>query len=116
MTAIAQIDLFVRSLEGAAGFYRDTLGLRELAVSENLALFDCGGVRIALRRAARPKGNSPVYFRVDDMESAAAGLKSRGVILDREPHLSGRLPDHDVWIALFHDPEGNSLGLVAEVR
>lgn len=113
---IAQIDLFVRDLARAVAFYRDTLGLRETVVSENVALLDCGGIHLALRRSAEPPQNSPFYFRVDDLESSAAELRSRGLSFEREPHLVGHLPEHDVWMALFRDPEGNASGLLCERR
>jgi len=35
---------------------------------------------------------------------------------DREPHLVARMPDHELWIAFFKDPEGNTLALMSEVR
>lgn len=113
---IAQMDLLVRDLAAVAAFYRETIGLREMVVTGNLALFDCGGIRLALRRSAEPAANSPFYFRVENLDAAAAELRSRGVIFEREPHLVGRLPEHDVWMALFRDPEGNSCGLLCERR
>jgi methylmalonyl-CoA/ethylmalonyl-CoA epimerase len=32
------------------------------------------------------------------------------------PHLIAKLPDHDLWMAFFPDPDGNMLALMSEVR
>jgi methylmalonyl-CoA/ethylmalonyl-CoA epimerase len=38
------------------------------------------------------------------------------VRFEEEPHLVAKLPDHDLWIGAFRDPEGNLLALMSEVR
>jgi methylmalonyl-CoA/ethylmalonyl-CoA epimerase len=38
----------------------------------------------------------------------------RGLVLP--PHLVARMPDHELWMAFLKDPEGNTLGLMSEVR
>ncbi len=35
---------------------------------------------------------------------------------DDEPHLIAKMPDHELWMAFFHDTEGNMLALMCEVR
>lgn len=99
-------------------FYRDTLGLRFLFEAPNLAFFDCGGIRLML---GPPEGNkdsfsSVVYYKVDDIQDAYATLKSRGVAFEGEPHLIAKMPDHDLWMAFFRDPDGNLLALMSEIR
>jgi methylmalonyl-CoA/ethylmalonyl-CoA epimerase len=32
------------------------------------------------------------------------------------PHPVAGMPDHELWIAFLKDPEGNTLGLMCEVR
>jgi methylmalonyl-CoA/ethylmalonyl-CoA epimerase len=115
-SSIGQIELLVEDLERAVAFYRDALGLRALPGSANLAFFDCGGVRLALRRAGSGGRNSVVYFKVDDIESAAAELQSRGGVLERQPHRVARFSDHDLWMAFFRDPDGNAAALMCERR
>ena len=119
ISGIGQIEVAVRDMSRAVEFYRSRLGLRllfEPADPCNSALFDCGGVRLALRRVEEGAGNSTVYFKVGDLESAAAELKSRGVVFEREPHLVAHFPEHDLFMALFRDPEGNAIGLMSEAR
>lgn len=116
--SIGQIDLAVRHLDRAVGFYRDQVGLRLIFASPNMAFFDCGEVRLALvpHSLDLQPMNSAIYFRVDEIEAAAADLKSRGVVFEREPHLVAHMPGHDLWMALFRDPEGNTVGLMCEQR
>jgi len=33
-----------------------------------------------------------------------------------KPHEIAKLPDHDLWMAFFHDPDGNLLALMTEVQ
>jgi methylmalonyl-CoA/ethylmalonyl-CoA epimerase len=113
---IGQIELAVRDVDRAVEFYRDKAGLPLIFASPAMALFDCGGVRLALRLADgdRAPANSTLYFRVNDIDTAAAELEHRGVAFEREPHLVAHLPSHDLWMAFFRDPEGNKAGLMCE--
>src|SRR5579871_3601058 len=110
----------VADLERAVAFYRDTLQLPFLFQFPGLAFFDCGGVRLMLSRPegadGKINGNSVLYFKVSDIQAHAQELESRGVKLERDPHMIARLPDHELWMAFFRDPEGNLLALMAEVR
>jgi methylmalonyl-CoA/ethylmalonyl-CoA epimerase len=114
---IGQIRLAVVDLKREVEFYRDQVGLRLTFASANTALFDCG-VRLELSRVEGDRGpaNSLIYFTVPDLDAAAAELKSRGVAFDRDPHLVAHLPEHDLFMAFFHDPEQNLIGLACERR
>jgi methylmalonyl-CoA/ethylmalonyl-CoA epimerase len=117
---IGQIALTVTDTERAIEFYRDKLGMRFLFQFPGLAFFDCGGVRLMLSNPDRPNeetiSGSVIYFKVADIQVAAHALASRGVIFEQEPHLIARLPDHDLWMAFFRDPDRNLLALMCEVR
>jgi len=39
-----------------------------------------------------------------------------GVTFDDEPHLIAKMPDHELWMAFFRDPDRNLLALMSEVR
>ena len=115
---IGQIAVPVRDIERAIAFYRDVLGMRFLfQAPPGLGFFDCGGVRLMLDgpAAAQAGNSSVVYYRVSDIRATFEALLGRGVTFEAEPHLIARLPDHDLWMAFFRDPDGNLLALMSEV-
>ncbi len=120
VSGLAQIALTVSDVAQSTPFYRDAVGLRFLfAAGPNLAFFDIGGVRLML---APPEGrftagvSSVLYLRVGDIAAAHSAMKSRGVTFANEPHLIAKMPDHDLWLCEFRDPDGNTLALMSEVR
>ncbi len=116
---IGQIAIIVKDLARAVRFYRDTLGMRFLFEVPNLAFFDCGGVRLMLGAAEKPEFDHPgsvLYYKVADINATFAALKGRDVDFIDEPHLIAKMPDHDLWMVFFRDSEGNTLGLMSEVR
>lgn len=118
LSTIGQIALTVRDIAPAIEFYRDKLGIRFLFQAPNMAFFDCGGVRLMLgpSEGTTESFSSILYFKVADIQSAAETLKSRGVAFDREPHLVAKMPDHDLWLAFFRDPDRNVLALMCEMK
>lgn len=117
--SIGQIAINVHDTERATAFYRDVLGLKYLFTAGQLAFFDCGGVRLMLSPPSSPEYDHPssiLYFKVEDIQSACARLKSLNVKMEGEAHLVARLPDHDLWLAGFHDSEGNVMELMSEVK
>jgi catechol 2,3-dioxygenase-like lactoylglutathione lyase family enzyme len=122
LSTIGQIAMTVSDVGRAVEFYRDTLGLRFLFQAPNMAFFDCGGIRLMLAPAEDVPDvklrwfSSILYFKVDDIEASAEVLKFRGLSFDREPHLVAKMPDHDLWMAFFHDPDDNVLALMCEKK
>ena len=119
LSQLGQIAMHVADLERAVGFYRDILRIPSLFQFPGLAFFDCGGVRLMLTRpegSERPGGNSVLYFKVSDIQAESRALASRGVKLEGEPHMIAKLPDHELWMVFFRDPDGNLLALMSEVR
>lgn len=118
LSTIGQIALTVTDVARSVAFYRDQLGIRLLfEVPPNMAFFDCGGIRLMLSPPESEKKesfNSILYFKVDDIETAAAALKSRGVEFQQDPHFVARMPDHELWIAFLRDPDRNVVGLMCE--
>lgn len=115
---IGQIAVNVHDLKRATAFYRDTLGLKFLFEAGDMAFFDCGGVRIMLSEPERPQFDHPgsfIYYRVADIQRSYEILVSRGVNFDEKPAFVARLPDHDLWMAFFRDPDKNPLVLMSEV-
>jgi methylmalonyl-CoA/ethylmalonyl-CoA epimerase len=115
---IGQIALTVRDLGRAKDFYQNTLGMRFLFDAGTMAFFQCGGIRlmIGLSEEAVSVGGTILYFKVSDIQKVHATLIEEGVVFLQPPHLVARMPDHELWIAFLKDPEGNTLGLMSEVR
>lgn len=119
LSSIGQIAVTVRDVKQAAAFYRDVLGMKWLFDAPNMAFFACGGVRLMLTTAEKPEFDHPasiLYFRVPDIHAAHNTLAARGVKFEDKPHRVARMPDHELWMNFFRDPENNLLGLMSEVR
>jgi methylmalonyl-CoA/ethylmalonyl-CoA epimerase len=118
ITALRQIALTVSDVERGLAFYRDALGLKFLfSAGPNLAFLDIGGVRLMLsapEAGFKPGASSVLYFKVADIIAAYADLKARGVVFPGEPHFLAAMPDHDLWMCEFRDPDGNPLALMCE--
>jgi catechol 2,3-dioxygenase-like lactoylglutathione lyase family enzyme len=117
LNRIGQIAFPVTDVERAEAFYRDALGLRHLYRYGDLTFFDCAGVRLLLEKSSDPNNasrGSPLYFVCHDIALAVAELTQRGVSFDGPPHLIARMPDHDLWMAFFSDPDGHTLALMQE--
>ena len=115
---IGQIALTVSDIGRAVAFYRDSLGMRFLFQVPNLAFFDCDGIRLmlSLPEKAAEGSSSVIYFKVADIQQAFNTLSSCGVSFEGEPHLIARMPDHELWMAFFRDPDRNLLAVMSEVR
>jgi len=115
---IGQIALTVSDIGRAVAFYRDSLGMRFLFQVPNLAFFDCDGIRLmlSLLEKAAEGSSSVIYYKVADIQRAFETLASRGVSFEGKPHLIAKMPDHELWMAFFRDPDRNLLALMSEVR
>ena len=117
LNSIGQIAILVKDLARATEFYREKLAMKYLFAAANLALFDCGGIRLMLGKPEKPEmGTSTIYFKVPEINDAYEQMRSRGVEFVDQPHLIAKLPDHDLWMTFFRDSEGNLLSLMSEVR
>jgi catechol 2,3-dioxygenase-like lactoylglutathione lyase family enzyme len=118
LTSIGQISINVHDVKRATDFYRDTLGMKFLFEAGHMAFFDCGGVRLMLSTPDKPEYDHPtsfIYYRVDDIQKSYEILLARGVTVEEKPTLVAQLPDHDLWMAFFRDPDNNPLVLMSEV-
>jgi methylmalonyl-CoA/ethylmalonyl-CoA epimerase len=117
LSVIGQIAITVTDVERAIAFYRDVLGLKLLFQVSGMGFFDCAGVRLMLTLSERPAESysSILYFRVSDIRQAFTTLAGRGATFEGEPHLLARMPDHDLWMAFFRDPDRNLLALMSEM-
>jgi len=119
LSALGQIALPVSDADRAERFYGEKLGLPKLFRFGHLVFFDCGGVRLMLegnsKEAGRAKGVC-LYYRVTGIEQACSELTNHGVPFDDAPHLIAKMPDHELWMAFFRDPDRNLLALMEEKR
>lgn len=119
LSALGQIALPVSDADRAENFYGRQLGLPRLFRFGHLVFFDCAGVRLMLEgnsKEAGATGGVCLYYRVNGIERAYTDLKSRGVPFDDDPHLIARMPDHELWMAFFRDPDRNLLAIMEERR
>lgn len=117
---IGQVAVHVEDVGRATAFYRDVVGLQFLfEAPPQLAFLQCGETRLMLavpETAAAAHAGSMLYFFVDDVQGATERIRANGAEVVAEPHLIARMPDHDLWLAVFRDSEGNMMGLMSEVR
>ena len=107
--------LFVRDLEGAKAFYRDTLGLVEQESTQNTVSFQMENVYFLLLHVSAAKrmlgdqslqegsARGLLAAGVKDVDAAYEALKAKGVRFLREPA-------DQPWglrTACFADPEGH---------
>lgn len=120
ITRIGQIAVPVSDIERAVAFYRDVLGMHFLFLAPpGLGFFELGGIRLMLDAPAKATGEgggSIIYYHVPDLRATHALLTLRGVYFETRPHLIAKMPDHELWMAFFRDPDDNLLALMSEVR
>ncbi len=114
-----QVAARAEDLDESLAFYRDVLGARFIAKFDppGLVFFDFAGTRLLLERGPTP---ATLYFWVDDIDTAAAELRARGVTFDSGPHRIHRddagqfgPAGSEEWMAFFRDPAGNTLALAS---
>lgn len=119
ITRLDQIAIAVKDLPRATAFYKDVLQLPHMfSVGDQLAFFDCGGVRLMLSRPETPELDHPssiLYFKVPDIHRAHSALVKRDVRIEDPPHLIAKMGSYDLWMSFFRDTENNLLALSADV-
>jgi predicted enzyme related to lactoylglutathione lyase len=117
LATIGQILVPVRDIARALPFYRDQLGIRFLVEFPHMAFLDADGVRLYLAEPEAPdfRGRATIYFRVDDITEAVAALEARGVVFTVPAHAVHRDGTSVLWMAFTRDPDGNNIGVMADV-
>jgi len=115
---IGQVSHRVSDIAAAVIWYRDVLGLPHLSTYGDVAFFDADGTRLflsAIDEGAGQKGESIIYFRVDDIHATQDALTDRGVVFAGAPHMIHRHESGvEEWMSFFTDPDGHSLALMAQ--
>jgi methylmalonyl-CoA/ethylmalonyl-CoA epimerase len=116
--ALGQVALSVADVARSTAFYRDAVGLRFLfAAGPSLAFLELGNARLMLSAPEgefTPGSSTVLYLRVADILAAHSAMQERGVTFVDEPHLVAPMPDHDLWMSFFRDPDGHTLALMCE--
>jgi len=102
---IRNITFPVSDLKKAVDFYENILGLKKTGEWGNYAIFDVGGVELALE----PKGRFMVFLLADDVDETYKTFKEKGVEFVTEPkdqYWGGRTAE-------FADLDGNNFILVS---
>lgn len=118
---VAQLAITVNDVPRATTFYRDAVGLTQLPIPAppTMSFLSLGDVRLMISQPEpgfTPGGGTVIYMKVADIHTSAAAMKSRGVTFSGEPHLIAKLPDREIWLAEFKDPDGTPLALMSEVQ
>ena len=116
---LQQVALTTSDLGSAIEFYRDTVGLRLLFVSNDMAFFDLSGTRLMIaldrKRAEFIRPATILYFDVDDFAASVARLKTSGASLDGPVETVRTTADGDLKLQQFVDPDGNALAVMGFV-
>jgi len=119
IVSIGQIAITVSDIKRSLDFYHQTLGLELLFdAPPNLAFLMCGDTRLmltTLQGEERDHHTSVIYYKVEDLETAVVDLKSKGVVFIREPQLTAKMPDHELWQGFIRDPDDHLIGIMAEL-
>ncbi|MGG3572482.1 VOC family protein [Bacillus gobiensis] len=116
---IGQIGVPVKNLERAVIFYNDLLELPLLFQTDNMAFFDCHGIRLLLSLPEKEEfacSSSVIYFQVPSIQSTYERLRENQVQLIDEPHIVAKIGQTETWMAFFKDTEDNTLALMSEVQ
>jgi len=107
---IQHVALRVADSPGATSFYRDVLGMKEVARPEPAlvpgAWLDAGGQQIHLIEDDGPIGTPHFALTVEDLASTIASIREHGVIVYETEHLPGA-----GYQAFVQDPSGNVIEL-----
>src|SRR5919197_2729487 len=111
--------LLAPDLAESRSFYADKLALEIVSEDENSIVFSCGGdsrIELSASTTGTADEQTQASWRVDDLASELAELRSRGVeIMEYDtPELkteNGIVDTGDALHAWIVDPGGNTLGI-----
>ncbi|HEY2354759.1 MAG TPA: VOC family protein [Gaiellaceae bacterium] len=104
---------YVRDLDSARRFYRDTLLFGELLFDpeENWVTTERGGMEIGLSQGDPTEEGGVAHVDVDDLKAEAERLRAAGAEVGIVVELGGEIRLLDVF-----DPDGNRLQFAQELR
>ncbi|MGB8001633.1 MAG: VOC family protein [Anaerobacillus sp.] len=115
---VSQIGIPVKKMERAVQFYKELLELQLLFETDQMAFFDCNGLRLLLSLPEKDefaRASSVLYFKVDDIERSYIRLQKNGVTFISKPHIVAKMDKTETWMAFFEDSEQNTHAITSEV-
>lgn len=100
-------------------FYQEKLDLPLLFRTDNLAFFECSGLRLLLSLPEAEEfanSSSVLYFQVNNIKAIYEDFVGKGVQFIDEPHVVAKMGQTETWMAFFKDTEGNIHALMSEVE
>ena len=103
---------YVRDLDAARGFYRETLGFEETAVdfNERWSHLQHGEMQIGLTEGEPQEEGAVAHVDVPDLKAEADRLRAQGLDVGIVFELQGEMRLLDVY-----DPDGNRIQLAQEL-
>ncbi len=103
---------YVRDLDAARGFYRETLGFDETAVdfNERWSHLQHGEMQIGLTEGEPQEEGAVAHVDVPDLKAEADRLRAKGIDVGIVFELQGEMRLLDVY-----DPDGNRIQLAQEL-
>ena len=101
------VTVMVSDMDTAINFYTETLGLQlKNRYGDHWAEIEAPGITIGLHPKSKKDiklgDNLSIGFGVDDIKQTVAALEKKGITFNM-------IDDRQIWLALFIDPDGNSL-------
>ncbi|EPC8419430.1 glyoxalase [Bacillus wiedmannii] len=116
---VGQIGVPVKDLDKAITFYKEKLGLSFLFNTDNMAFFECNGLRLFLSLPEKEEfaqSSSVIYFQVKKIKETYEDLLSKEVVFIDEPHIVTKMGQTETWMTFFKDTEGNTHALMSEIQ
>jgi len=115
--SIGQIAVNVKDVARAVTFYRDIIGLPLLFETNGLAISMWRNT-IIIEFAGKPEFDHPrsvLYYKVESLVTTVATMKEAGAEFIDEPQMVGKMGNVEIWMAFFHDTEGNTHAVMSEI-
>ena len=112
ITQIDHVSVLITDVERSRRFYRDLLGLKEIAKPRTFSFialwFELGNQQLHLLKKPEPDTRSPRHFalRVTDVKTARIYMKESGVPVEE----TTLIPGCDRFF--IHDPDGNRIEVI----
>ncbi|MGS2749663.1 VOC family protein [Bacillus zanthoxyli] len=116
---VGQIGVPVKDLDKAITFYKEKLGLSLLFNTDNMAFFECNGLRLFLSLPEKEEfaqSSSVIYFQVEKIKETYEDLLSKKIVFIDEPHIVSKMGQTETWMTFFNDTEGNTHALMSEIQ